>query len=186
MQSAGDYLLHSGLVIFRRKCTQMFFWKQLLPGEVAVAICICHFLTRFMCGRKSTLLSRNFCLLCSTHNTQHTYVYRAMNVHFTIVAFMCKHNLIHTAFQDWALFFGSRLALWPEWPMWLVGPQVGSSGLPGWFLQNRCTAGETKERNICSPCRSITCTLPSWDILTHRFPSGQSSLFSQHLRPYYA
>ena len=93
-----------------------------------------------------------------------------------IVTCMCKHNLIHTFFQDWAHFFASRLALWPQWPMRLVGPQVGSSGLPRWFLQNRCTAGETRERNICSPCRSITCTLPCWDILTHRFPSGQSSV----------
>ena len=173
---SGPPQVHSGLVIFSRKCTQMFFWEQLLPGEVAQAICKCQLLTRFMCGRKSTLLSRNFCLLCSTisiHNTHYIRMYTKPKLYSNI--YVCV-NLIHTVFQDWAHFFASRLALWPQWPMRLVGPQVGSSGLPRWFLQNRCTAGETRERNICSPCRSITCTLPCWDILTHRFPSGQSSV----------
>ena len=112
-----------------------------------------------------------FQLCIGIHNT-----HVCLQSYECIVTCMCKHNLIHTFFQDWAHFFASRPALWPQWPMRLVGPQVGSSGLPRWFLQNRCTAGETRERNICSPCRSITCTLPCWDILTHRFPSGQSSV----------
>ena len=51
---SGPPRVHSGLVIFRRKCTQMFFWEQLLLGEVAQAICKCQLLTRFMCGWKST------------------------------------------------------------------------------------------------------------------------------------
>ena len=80
---SGPPRVHSGLVIFRRKCTQMFFCEQLLPGEVAQAICECQLLTRFMCGWKSTLLSSNFCLLCSTVNTQVTLVYVSTMYRYT-------------------------------------------------------------------------------------------------------
>lgn len=58
--------LHSGLVIsiLEAQVHTNVFLDATFTAEVAVAICKRHFLTRFMCGWKSTLLSGHFCLLC--------------------------------------------------------------------------------------------------------------------------